>query len=148
MAENEKPWYAAGLHFECTQCGCCCSGPDQGFIWVSREEIGFIAEYLKLSEEDFKARYTFRFGPRTSLIEAVPSNDCIFLEKTAAGKQCRIYPVRPNQCRTWPFWSGNLTHPNNWNRAAQKCPGVNRGRKFSLSEILARKEQNSWWKDK
>ena len=35
---DEKPWYASGLAFECTQCGDCCSGPEEGYVWVTPEE--------------------------------------------------------------------------------------------------------------
>ena len=38
-------WYAAGLRFECVQCGHCCSG-DPGYVWVNRETIGRIAAFL------------------------------------------------------------------------------------------------------
>ena len=32
-------WYVGGLHFECMECGQCCSGPGDGYIWVTRPEI-------------------------------------------------------------------------------------------------------------
>jgi Fe-S-cluster containining protein len=46
-----------------------------------------------------------------------------------------IYPVRPSQCRSWPFWPGNLNSAGAWNTAAQKCAGINRGRLHSCEEI-------------
>ena len=49
-ATKKSPWYIGGLHFECGQCGKCCSGPDEGYIWVTKEEIRFIADYLKISD--------------------------------------------------------------------------------------------------
>jgi len=55
-----------------------------------------------------------------------------------------IYPVRPSQCRVWPFWSSNLTTPFAWNRATQKCNGINRGRLYSFEEIEKIKKNKKW----
>jgi Fe-S-cluster containining protein len=48
---------------------------------------------------------------------------------------CTIYPVRPLQCRTWPFWTDNLSSPDAWNRAAQTCPGMNRGKQYDFVSV-------------
>ena len=141
---NKRPWYAAGLRFECVQCGRCCSGPEEGYIWVTRQEAGFIQKYLKLPIEKVWQRYLKRVGFRTTIIEEPVSKDCIFLEKKSGGG-CMIYSVRPNQCRTWPFWTSNLTSPDAWNMAAQRCPGVNRGRLYEFDEIVRLKKQKRWW---
>ena len=48
---------------------------------------------------------------------------------TSPGKRaCSIYPVRPLQCRTWPFWPGNIRDPESWRLASRTCPGMTRGR--------------------
>ena len=67
-----------------------------------------------------------------SIIEESVTKDCIFLRNVDGVKQCRIYSVRPGQCRTWPFWPENLFSPDDWNRAALRCPGINRGRLYTL----------------
>ena len=37
---------------------------------------------------------------------------------------CRIYPVRPERCRTWPFWP-ELREPGPALEEAQRfCPGI------------------------
>jgi len=143
----KTPWYIGGLHFQCDACGNCCSGPDEGYIWTTKPEIKFIADYIKISIESFRQKYTKRFGLRTSLIEDQTTKDCIFLKKTDSRKTCTIYPVRPNQCRTWPFWPCNLLSPDAWNAAATKCPGINRGKQYSFEEIQKIKKQKKWWPD-
>jgi hypothetical protein len=132
---KKTSWYAAGLHFECVQCGACCAGPGQGYIWVTRPEIKIIADFLKMPVGQVRQNYLKRIVFRTTIIEQPSTRDCVFLRKVEGRKKCIIYPVRPNQCRTWPFWSSNLSSPDAWNIAAQKCPGINRGRFYSFEEI-------------
>lgn len=143
--KNKVPWYAGGLHFECTQCGNCCSGPGEGYIWLTGEEIAYLADFLKMSTAQLKRDLLIRVGLRYSIIESRPSNDCIFLETIKGQKKCKIYPVRPNQCRTWPFWKSNLTSANTWNCAAQRCPGINRGKLYEYCEIEQKTDQIKWW---
>jgi len=94
-----------------------------------------VADFLKISVEQLREKYLKRIGLRTTIIEQAGTKDCIFLQNEAGPKKCMIYPVRPSQCRVWPFWSENLASTNTWNKAAQKCPGVNRGRHYSFEEI-------------
>jgi len=140
-------WYAAGLHFECQGCGECCSGPGEGYIWVTKPEIEIIADFLKITVGQFRQKYLKRVGLRTTIIEHHMTKDCIFLQAGEGGKQCKIYSVRPSQCRNWPFWAGNLTNSGDWNRAARKCPGINRGRYYSFDEIEEIKRFRKWWQD-
>ena len=132
------PWYIAGLAFECTECGRCCAGPEEGYIWATDEEIDAIAKYLKITPEQMRAKYIRRVGRRFSIIEAA-NNDCFFLTPLKNGKRgCRIYPVRPRQCRTWPFWASNIASPEAWAIAGMRCPGINRGGLFGVDEINER----------
>jgi Fe-S-cluster containining protein len=144
---KRNPWYVAGLHFECVECGGCCSGPGEGYIWVARPEIELIADFLKISIGELRRQYLKRVGLRTTIIEHSATKDCIFLRKVDGRKKCIIYPVRPGQCRTWPFWSDNLASPNAWNKTAQKCPGINRGKFYSYEQIQEIKGNKKWWED-
>jgi len=132
---NSMPWYVAGLNFECQRCGRCCAGPSEGYIWVTKQEIELIADFLKISVGQLRHEYLKRFGLRTTIIEQPHTRDCIFLREADGQKRCLIYPVRPSQCRIWPFWPDNLKSPDAWCRAAQKCPGISRGRHYSFEEI-------------
>lgn len=139
---SKTQWYSGGLSFECIGCGRCCCGPEQGYIWANADELKFIADYLKIDINNLKSEYTKKIGFRRSLIEQKITNDCIFLKDR---KSCSIYQVRPNQCRTWPFWNSNLQNPQCWNQAAIRCPGINRGRRFSFDEIEALRLQKKWY---
>ena len=142
---DKTPWYIGGLAFECTGCGQCCSGPGEGVIWITRPEIERLSDVLDMPVLEVQQQYLRRVGPRTTIIEEPRTRDCIFLETTETGKQCRIYPVRPNQCRTWPFWPSNLGSPNQWNQAARTCPGMNRGPLYSAQDIDRIRKQRQWW---
>ncbi len=134
--KNSKPkWYTTGLHFECSACGACCCGPDEGYVWATKKEIELIADHLQLSVEQVRKRYTRKIGLRTSLLEKPRNKNCVFLDFVNGQKLCGIYSVRPTQCRNWPFWPGNLKSPNDWNITTAKCPGINRGKLYSYEEI-------------
>jgi Fe-S-cluster containining protein len=142
-----KPWYADGLNFTCTQCGNCCTGAP-GSVWITKEEIARLAEHLKLSAKEVIQKYCHRLGGKLSLQERRnPSHggyDCIFLKDDGSHRSCTIYPVRPLQCRTWPFWSSTLATPKAWETAAKRCHGMNQGRRFSLAQIKSVRDANEW----
>jgi len=144
---KKDKWYNEGLCFECAQCGRCCSGPGEGYIWVTGAEAERIARYLSISQNELKQKYLKRVGWRMSIIEEAATKDCIFLRNEAGIKTCTIYEVRPNQCRTWPFWKQNLQNEDSWQAAGQRCGGINQGRRYSPGEIERLLRQKNWWDD-
>jgi len=127
----DRPWYEDGLHFTCTQCGACCTGPP-GYVGFTDDEAAAIADFLDIDEDDFYRRYTHVVNGVRSLQEVPAARgrgyDCVFLiEREDGTRGCSIYPVRPTQCRTWPFWPENLATEEDWRRAARHCPGMARG---------------------
>jgi Fe-S-cluster containining protein len=129
---TEEPWYQDGLAFECTRCGACCTGAP-GYVWVDAQEIARLAEFRGETVEAFSRAYVRRVGRRYSLIER-PGGDCIFWDKAAG---CTVYPARPVQCQTWPFWPENVETPESWEQVTSICPGSGRGRWFSAEEVAA-----------
>jgi len=144
---NSMPWYVGGLHFECVQCGACCAGPGEGYIWVTKPEMEIIADFLKMTTGELRRKFLKRIGLRTTIIEHPSTRDCMFLQEVNGQKRCVVYPVRPSQCRSWPFWESNLASPGSWNQAAQKCSGINRGRHYSFEEIEKIKSEKKWWQE-
>lgn len=139
---EENPWFASGLSFECTQCGDCCSGPGEGYVWVTPDEIVALAAAIGMSDriEEFESKFTRQVGELTSLVE-YSDGDCIFLDPNSRG--CSVYEARPVQCRTWPFWKSNVKSSRSWARAAKSCPGCNQGRLYNLTEIKVSLEKDS-----
>ena len=126
---EKKVWYADGIRFQCQRCGCCCGG-EPGYVWVERPEIVRMSEHLGISVAEFRSRYLRRVGFRLSLIEK-PNGDCILLRDG----RCTVYSVRPLQCRTFPFWEDALNDPEWFQRALRGCPGVGKGKLYTLAEI-------------
>jgi Fe-S-cluster containining protein len=122
-----RPWYAAGLRFSCTGCGACCHG--DGYVWVDEAEVARLAEHLQLAVDDFGRRYLRRVGGRLALTDGADLA-CVFWDQG-----CTVYPARPTQCRTFPFWRDNLTTEAAWKATGEESPGVDRGRLYTLPEI-------------
>ncbi len=127
------PWYQKGLRFTCTRCGHCCTG-EPGFVWVNDTDLAAIAEYLDEPLPEVRARYT-RLAARGLTLREKGNGDCVFYDRVAG---CTVYPVRPPQCRTWPFWESNVATPETWERTCQVCPGSGQGELISEEEITRR----------
>lgn len=104
------------VKFKCRECGRCCGG-FPGYVWLSKDDIKKIANFLQLTEKIFIIRYTRVAHGKISLTECRTNYDCIFLKD----KKCQIYAVRPEQCRTFPFWSDTKQW---WDEACKNCPGI------------------------
>lgn len=131
---EKQPWYRAGLRFQCTQCGNCCTGAP-GYVWVNQMEIVAIAEALQLADVgQFEQKFVRKIGIRKSLREH-PNGDCVFFDGDQ--RACTVYHARPRQCRSWPFWNSNVRTPQDWRHTCDNCPGSGTGKLYSLEQIQA-----------
>ncbi|KAH9103139.1 hypothetical protein LEN26_014649 [Aphanomyces euteiches] len=107
--------------FRCTGCGKCCTGKG-GKVRVNAREVAAIADYLAISTEDCRRKYVgpVEFDGMDTLRQSADDSQCIFLD----GKKCTIYPVRPTQCQTYPFWPQHLISKYDWSLVAKECEGV------------------------
>jgi Fe-S-cluster containining protein len=128
-----EPWYQDGLRFRCTQCGHCCTGAP-GYVWVDDAEIQALAKQRDATVEEITALYTRSTSRGRSLREKA-NGDCVFYDRSAG---CTVYPVRPRQCRTWPFWESNLRTPEAWQHTCEICPGSGHGELIPAEEITRR----------
>jgi Fe-S-cluster containining protein len=115
-----KKWYKEGLRFNCTGCGKCCTGAP-GYVWISDAEIEKMAKFLQISPNEFQRKYTRKIAGRLSLLEDPRTYDCIFLKDN----HCQIYPSRPKQCCSFPWWIENLKTKEAWEKEALRCEGIN-----------------------
>lgn len=134
----KKRFYEDGLRFECTGCGDCCRFSEAA-VFISDDEVTAMADYLELSESEFRNIYIDREKSPQQLFN--PSDDCIFLKDL----KCQVYDVRPSQCRTFPFWGEIIKSKYRWKYIKTQCEGVDQGRLYSYEEIrsIARNRQDT-----
>ena len=112
---------------KCEQCGGKCCVGESGYVFISVNEMLAMAKFLGLDFEVFTQKFVRKVGYKFSLIE-VPRNApndfcCVFFN---AGK-CKIYPVRPKQCREFPFWDAyraDSINARDKESLQQECLGV------------------------
>ncbi len=127
--KDRKYFFDKGLRFECSLCGKCCNG-ESGIIIVLDNEIKQISDFLALNRDLFIDRCLYPYLDVFSIRED-DTGRCIFFENS-----CSIYPVRPLQCRTFPFWFTNLRSEKTWKKVLENCPGTGKGKLYSKEEIL------------
>ncbi len=127
---REPLWYSDGLRFSCHQCNNCCRGAQPGWVYVSPAQIERLERFVELSPRAFKTRYLTRDEDGDPVLQVKGNGDCIFWEDG-----CSVYPARPRQCRTFPFWPETLGSPQAWKELRTFCHGVDEGRLYALSEI-------------
>ncbi len=143
--QPQRTWYADGLQFECTGCGHCCRW-GEGYVWISEREIHAMANHLGLDVLEFARQYVRRVGTCYSLKERADYRCVLLDEAVGRGDRCRVYPARPTQCRTYPFWREHLKSAKAWQALADDCPGLNQGRLYTADEIdaLARETEEDF----
>ncbi len=117
-----KEGFAFGFNPDaCDECdGKCCRG-SSGYVWLKNQELEKISSYLDLSTVDFINQYIDVVDARLSLREKISGNEylCYFFDMEK--EQCLIYPVRPQQCRDFPFWD---RYRQKRDISLDQCPGI------------------------
>jgi Fe-S-cluster containining protein len=129
---TDTPWFASGLRFECLRgCRRCCTG-EPGAVWVSQAEIAALSAFLGQRVAEFlRANVRVFANGKLSLAERA-NGDCVLLGPDG----CTAYPVRPRQCRDYPFWQEVLASPEAWDKEKYRCPGIGQGPLHEASTIL------------
>ena len=100
--------------FKCRGCGARCRIKN-GIVRVGEAEVRRIAAFLGMSEQEFIDRETEIAPDRKGLVlKSRPDDSCVYLTED---NRCRIHPVKPDKCRTFPF---EWTNPD----SAEVCPGL------------------------
>lgn len=127
---DQRPYFFDdGIRFACRRCGACCTGAP-GVVRVDEPEIAGIAAYLGIPAAGVVEDCLFPWENGHSIKEN-PDGSCLFFRDG-----CRIYPVRPRQCRTFPFWFANLRSQARWESIRSECPGIGTGRLYNRDDIL------------
>jgi len=125
------------LRFKCTGCGKCCAGDEDHYIAMSKAEAVRIRKYLDITEAWFRRHYITHLT-RNTLTARMHKGRCTFLNKEG---KCRIYHLRPVQCRTYPYWPELLESAQAWNNEAKHCEGINSGTIVPIEDITKKLTQ-------
>jgi Fe-S-cluster containining protein len=118
------------LRFSCLAgCTRCCEV--SGFVYLTAADSRSIAARLGLSIRAFEARYVYRTRHLRRLRKPRGSQ-CHFLR----GGGCAIHPVKPVQCRLFPFWPDLVENRAAWRRTAGYCPGIGQGELVQIGDAL------------
>jgi len=106
------------IEFNCRACGSCCAV--EGFVHVKKSEMPAIAEFLKMDLYEFKKKYVKWVFMVGRVFTAPDGGSCAFFKNN----KCTIYPVRPEQCRTFPYWDSVVNDESEIKYVMTYCPGV------------------------
>lgn len=116
------------LRFAC-QPGCtrCCD--TQGFVYITEADLLNLASFIGLSAEAFEKQYVMRYQ-RILRLRKPPASQCYFLGPSG----CNVHPVKPVQCRTYPFWPELVEDRKAWKEEGARCPGIGKGELIQIGE--------------
>jgi Fe-S-cluster containining protein len=120
------------LRFEC-QPGCskCCDV--SGFVYLTEQDVTRAAAFLGLEQAEFESRYVFRTRHSRRLRKPRQRRkQCPFLDSGG----CSIHPVKPVQCRLFPFWPELVEDRGAWLQTATWCPGIGQGPLIQIGNAM------------
>lgn len=107
--------------FDCMMCGHCCSG--RGGILLTARDRERLAAHLGLGVDEMLERYAEDEGRLPGIVTGADGY-CVFY---AQGTGCTVHPARPDVCRAWPFFRGNLLDESAFAMAREDCKGIAEG---------------------
>lgn len=118
------------LRFAC-QRGCvnCCD--QQGYVYLSEDDIPRAAKFVRMSAAAFEKKYVYRTRHQRRFRKP-RDKQCPFLESGG----CAIHPAKPTQCRTFPFWPELVEDRAEWNATGRFCPGIGKGPLIQIGTAL------------
>jgi Fe-S-cluster containining protein len=104
----------------------------RGFVYITEQDLVRIAGYIGLDPSEFEQRFVYR--TRHSLRLRKPrQSQCHFLTETG----CSVHPVKPVQCRVYPFWPEYVEHRDIWDyEGTHKCPGIGKGSLIQIGTAM------------
>lgn len=118
---REKDFTYAFDPSSCADCGGrCCTG-ESGTIKASKAEIDMLAKFMQMTYDEFVHVFMEKRGYQLTIRERKhdTSYDCIFFDRST--QRCKVYEVRPKQCRTFPFWD---YYKERIDELKHECPGI------------------------
>ena len=131
--------------FDCRMCGHCCHG--EGGIVMTDKDVTRLAAHLDIPVSELVKKHTVDKGGKRHLVTG-EDGYCRFFSQG-----CGVHPGRPDICRAWPYFRGNLIDELSWKMIQEYCPGVNdaaghdefvrQGKRYLRDEALVRRNPDS-----
>ena len=99
-------------------CGHCCEG--KGGIVLGPKDMRRLCAYLNIDEKTLMQRFGVMHNGKAK-VRTGDDGNCIFF---SAGKGCSVHEGKPDICRAWPFFRGNMVDPESLHMAKDFCPGI------------------------
>lgn len=115
--------------FDCRKCGSCCMG--EGGIVLGPKDLARLCEHFGMDEKPFLSQYAELHNGKHK-IRTGPDGNCIFFR---TGKGCCVHEFKPDVCRAWPFFRGNMVDAASLDMAREFCPGI--GKKVTHQDFVA-----------
>ena len=100
-------------------CGACCDG--KGGIVLGPRDLQRLRAHLHMDAESFISTYGYMQNAKIE-IRTGPDDYCIFF---LHGTGCTVHIAKPDICRAWPFFRGNMVDEESFAMAKDFCPGIN-----------------------
>ncbi len=126
--------------FDCKRCGICCSG-ENGIVVDDIKDLPRLLEYFNCSIEELDRKHAKIHNNKRVLRSGSDKNCLFFLEN----KGCTIHVARPDICRAWPYFRGNMVDKISFEMAKEDCKGIIRNAShasFQKEGIKYLKEHN------
>jgi hypothetical protein len=116
------------MRFSC-QPGCtrCCT--QKGWVYLGAEDIRGLAAFLGMSARKFKSDYVYSTRNHSRIRRR--QGTCPFLKPDG----CSVHPVKPTQCRVFPFWPELIEDKKEFAETARWCPGIGKGNVVSVEKL-------------
>ena len=111
--------HGSSVVFACRRCGECCRG--EGGIVVGPRDLPRLCAHLRMDAESFIAAYAYRQKGKIK-IRTGADGFCLFF---LSGTGCIVHGAKPDICRAWPFFRGNMVDDASLSMAKEFCPGIN-----------------------
>lgn len=133
LSNNAYYSFLKKIDFKCQRCSSCCRF-FPGNVFLTKEDFNKISDYLKINPKqllnDF-CREVEKNGKFVVSLKEKVNYDCIFWKNG-----CLIYPARPIQCITYPFWPSIIESEESWIEEAEHCKGINKKGNLSLKQKI------------
>lgn len=110
--------------FQCQKCGQCCEG--RGGIVLTDHDLARLAQFLGLSMAETLEKHTETIAGKCCIATGA-DGFCLFFR---ANLGCAVHEAKPDVCRAWPYFRGNLHDKASFELAKEYCPGMDRDVSF------------------